>query len=80
MIQIGAFEAKTHFSEILRRVEKGEEFCVTNRGRIVAIIHSPQAEHERKTYEAFTKLGALRKKHPLGNYAEIKTWKEAGRK
>ncbi len=80
MIQIGAFEAKTHFSEILRRVESGEEFCITNRGRVVAVLHSPSATHEKKTYDAFMKLKALRAKHPIGTLKEIKTWKEAGRK
>jgi prevent-host-death family protein len=80
MIQIGAFEAKSHFSEILRRVESGEEFCVTNRGRTVAIIISPEAVHKQKTLEAFTRLRVLKKKHPLGTLQEIKAWKDTGRK
>ena len=40
--EIGAFEAKTKFSEILRKVEEGERFTITNRGRIVAEIGPPQ--------------------------------------
>ena len=34
--QIGAFEAKTRLSEILRKVDQGERFTITVRGRAVA--------------------------------------------
>jgi len=34
--EIGAFEAKTKLSEILRKVEQGERFTITLRGRAVA--------------------------------------------
>lgn len=33
---IGAFEAKTHLSELLRRAERGETFVIHRRGRPVA--------------------------------------------
>jgi prevent-host-death family protein len=36
MITVGAFEAKTKFSELLDRVERGEEVVVTRHGKIVA--------------------------------------------
>lgn len=39
--EIGSFEAKTKFSEILRKVSRGERFTVTLRGRIVAEIVPP---------------------------------------
>ena len=38
---IGAFEAKTKFSELLRKVEQGERFTITHRGRIVAELNPP---------------------------------------
>ena len=39
MTEIAAFEAKTHFSDLLRRVTReGEEFIVTMRGKPVAVI------------------------------------------
>jgi prevent-host-death family protein len=34
--EIGAFEAKTKLSEILRKVEQGERFTITKRGKAVA--------------------------------------------
>ena len=38
MITVGTFEAKTHFSKLLAKVEKGEEVVVTRNGKIVARI------------------------------------------
>ena len=35
---VGAFDAKTHLSEILARAESGETFTITKRGRPVAMI------------------------------------------
>lgn len=33
---VGAYEAKTHFSELLEKVEAGEEFTITKHGTPVA--------------------------------------------
>lgn len=54
MITVGAFEAKTKFSELLDRVERGEEIVVTRHGKTVARIvpDGPLAEAERKAREA----------------------------
>lgn len=39
--EIGAFEAKTKFSELLRKVEQGERFTITLRGRVIAELAKP---------------------------------------
>ena len=55
MITVGAFEAKTKFSELLDRVAGGEEIVVTRHGKAVARIVPeglPDAEAERKAREA----------------------------
>ncbi len=36
MIEVGAFEAKTHLSSLLARVARGEEVLITRRGKPVA--------------------------------------------
>lgn len=36
MTEIGLFEAKTHLSALVDRVEKGEEFLITRHGHGVA--------------------------------------------
>ena len=38
MTQVGMFEAKTHFSELAKRVKAGEEITVTNRGEPVLVM------------------------------------------
>ncbi|MFO7763531.1 MAG: type II toxin-antitoxin system prevent-host-death family antitoxin [Wenzhouxiangellaceae bacterium] len=35
-MEIGAFEAKTHLAELLRKAEAGEEVVITRRGKPVA--------------------------------------------
>ena len=40
MTTVGAFEAKTHFSELLRKVEQGESFEIQRRGKSVARLTS----------------------------------------
>jgi prevent-host-death family protein len=44
---VGAYEAKTKFSELIARAEKGESFIVTKNGRPVARI-TPTAEFDRE--------------------------------
>ena len=52
---IGSFEAKTKFSEILRKIELGERFTVTKRGRAVAdIVPSGQRDPARVRQAAET--------------------------
>ena len=63
MITIGSFEARTHFSDLLRRVENGgERFVLTVRGKPVAEL-GPIADPEHTAGELarlFDELKALR--------------------
>jgi prevent-host-death family protein len=43
---VGAYEAKTKFSELIARAEKGERFVITKNGRPVARIE-PMEEFDR---------------------------------
>lgn len=66
MAHIGAFEAKTHLSELLDRVEHGEELVITRRGRAVARL-VPAADTARsRAAEAVARLRALRQDTTLG--------------
>ncbi|MCB1489801.1 MAG: type II toxin-antitoxin system Phd/YefM family antitoxin [Bauldia sp.] len=47
-VTVGAFEAKTKLSELLDRVEKGEEIIITRRGKPVARLTMPAARDRRK--------------------------------
>jgi prevent-host-death family protein len=55
---IGAYEAKTRFSELIARAEQGESFVVTKHGREVARIEPPQSVEQAKARQA---VEALRK-------------------
>jgi prevent-host-death family protein len=37
-MKIGTFEAKTHFSEIIKAVQSGKDYTITKRGKPVALI------------------------------------------
>ena len=58
---IGAFEAKTHFSQILEKAEHGADFVITRRGKPVAKIIPFKKEPEMTFKEAVEKLQEMRK-------------------
>jgi prevent-host-death family protein len=37
-MEIGAYEAKTHFSELIKRAARGEHVIITKRGKAVATL------------------------------------------
>lgn len=47
MPEIGAYEAKTHLPELLKRVEQGERFIITKHGRPVAEL-MPVAKRDQE--------------------------------
>jgi prevent-host-death family protein len=59
---IGAYEVKTHFSEILGRVEAGEEVTITRHGapvaKLVPFRRESTPEERRAAFEAMDKLAA----------------------
>lgn len=53
--EIGAFDAKAKLSELLRKVEQGEQFTITVRGRPIADLipsHSAGVKNIRAAIEA----------------------------
>ncbi|WP_420236486.1 type II toxin-antitoxin system Phd/YefM family antitoxin [Telmatobacter bradus] len=76
--EVGAFEAKTRLSEILRKVQQGEKFTITVRGQAVADV-IPRADRDRRQAQAAVKR-LLAMPRVLGVSAEtVKQWIEAGR-
>ncbi len=72
MIEVGAFDAKTHLSSLLDKVARGAEVLITRRGRPVARL-VPAGRAERAGAEsAIKELRALRAGLKLGNL----DWKE----
>ena len=75
--EIGSYDAKTKLPEILRRVETGETFTITNRGKPIAdLIPSRSASHLKT--EAAIKNILRAKKHKVSD-GLLKNLKESGR-
>ena len=66
MITVGAFEAKTHLSALLDRVEAGEEVVITKHGRPVARLIGARTIDRARANAAVEKLKAMRKGTMLG--------------
>lgn len=55
--EIGAFEAKTKLSELLRKVEQGERFTITVHGRPVAqLLPAPVRPSKERVRQAIETL------------------------
>ena len=76
--KIGSYEAKTKLPEILRRVESGEMFTITNRGKVIADLVPSKSVNRTKAKLAIDNLLKM-KKIEVSNkvLAELR---EAGRK
>jgi prevent-host-death family protein len=79
MSQIGAFEAKTHLSELLDRVESGEELVIARRGRPVARLVPIADANQQRAAEAVKRLLALRRGATLGGI-DWRELRDAGRR
>lgn len=76
--EIGSYDAKTKLPEILRRVESGETFTITNRGKAIAdLIPSKERGRERArvAIDSILKM----KKRPITD-DDLKAMRERGRK
>ena len=80
MTEIGVHEAKTHFSKLLKRVEEGERFSITHRGKVVAVMMPPHDIAPDKANDPYRQLIALRTKFPIGTVGEVIDWKNQGRR
>lgn len=80
MKQVGAFEAKTHFSELLAAVVSGEEFTITRHGQKVAmLIPFTEEEKESSAGNAIRAIKTLRAGVTLGKKLNIKQMQSEGR-
>ena len=60
-ITVGAFEAKTHFSQLLGEVEKGNIVHVTRRGKPIALIAPEGFDREKTGQDALERIANRRK-------------------
>jgi prevent-host-death family protein len=60
MIEIGVYEAKTHLSSLLDKVEQGEEVVITRHGRPVARLVATKAARQAELDEIVERFRAAR--------------------
>jgi prevent-host-death family protein len=78
-IEIGAYEAKTKLPELLRQVQAGKRFTITNRGKPVAELGPPPAQQKPDAKAAIGAFQAFRKANPMRHKVNIKELIEEGR-
>ncbi len=82
---VGAFEAKTHLSSLLDRVEQGEEVTITRHGKPIARLVPAQDARQAASIEAFQRIRARAATltgtlSPPVTVDEILEWKNEGRR
>ena len=89
IFNIGAFDAKTYFSELLRKVQNGAIVNISKNGKQVAVLQGVNTKQNEAAVNAHKRILARAKK--LADYrnknqisaitsAELKELKDAGRK
>ena len=76
---VGAFEAKTHLSELLERVEKGEVVTITRRDRPVARLVPIESGHPGPRRPGRRKAARSAPGHRLGGL-DWRELRDAGRR
>ena len=67
MSEVALFDAKNRLSELIARVEAGEEFVITRRGKVVARLAAPATgDPARRAHDAIAGLRASREGVSLG--------------
>jgi prevent-host-death family protein len=82
MAAVGTFEAKTHFSQLLERVERGEGIVITRRGKAVARL-VPAARHDPEmAMAAFRRLRERARRQGLAklDWTEWRRYVDEGRR
>lgn len=77
---IGAFDAKAKLSELLRAVQQGKRFVITNRGVPVAQLgplEPERAGQASKAVEALQRIMASRR--GSATRKQLRAWRDEGR-
>jgi len=66
--EVGAYEAKTHLSDFLRKVKAGAVIRITQRGEHVADLVPPDTKGKRDALKAAIRMGEFMRSHaPIAN-------------
>jgi prevent-host-death family protein len=82
MTTVGAFDAKTHFAQLLQRVERGEEITITRRGKVVArLVPATTRPNRDAALATFRRLRERARRSGIGSFdwTEWRTYRDQGR-
>lgn len=79
MHSVGAYEAKTHLSQLLARVAKGERITITKYGRPVAVLVPANERPRLDRAAAVAELRRFGAEHRLGGFT-LRQLVEEGRR
>ena len=76
--EIGSYDAKTKLPEILRRVEAGETFTITDHGKAIADLIPSKSSRREKAKQAIDNL--LKMAKTTASDEVLQSLKDSGRK
>jgi len=79
MEAIGSYEAKTHFSQLLDRVMRGEQIAISRNGMPVAVLQPVSASRKPNPSETIARIKMFREEHALDGLS-IRDMIEEGRR
>ena len=68
METVGAYEAKTHLTQLLERVAKGEKITITKHGVPVATLQPADASNKTPVRDIIYELKRFRSGHRLAGF------------
>ena len=77
--KIGADDAKNRLPELLRQVQAGKRFTITNRGTPVAELGPPVSSQKPGAKAAIEAFQAFREANPIGRKVNTRELIEDGR-
>jgi prevent-host-death family protein len=82
MVEVGTFHAKTHLTQLLERVSKGERVVITRRGKPIAMLVPPETVTATDVTAVVRDMLSHRDQHgpKLGRGLSIRKLVEEGRR
>jgi len=78
-MEVGLFEAKTRFSELVELARQGKRITITRRGEPTAVLTAVKAQHDLSPEDAAAELLEFRKGRSLGGITPVEL-RDFGRK